>query len=144
MPEAFDLEDHVERAGCRIGEPSELQLAISEKHDAFHGPPPVRGVRRARMTRRSSVLSEASRLLEWRVWREPEGFSRNQRASWYQSTPFGRRRRVAQQRGAIAAALHRADGALCLLERRAQRLCRGGWNQREQQGERGDGPHGER
>src|SRR6516225_6943099 len=95
-------------------------------------------------TRRSSVLSEASRLLEWRVWREPEGFSRNQRASWYQSTPFGRRRRVAQQRGAIAAALHRADGALCLLERRAQRLCRGGWNQREQQGERGDGPHGER
>jgi len=44
----LDLEDHVARAGCRIGELPELQLAISEKHDAFHGPPPVRGVRRAR------------------------------------------------------------------------------------------------
>src|SRR5205807_1368285 len=50
----LDLEDHVARAGCRIGELSELQLAISEKHDAFHGPPPVRGVRRARLTRRPS------------------------------------------------------------------------------------------
>src|SRR5262245_6032893 len=61
----LDLEDHVARAGCRIGEPSQLQLAISEKHDAFHGPPPVRGNRRARLTRRSSVLSlaEASSLL---------------------------------------------------------------------------------
>src|SRR6516162_7967652 len=74
MPEAFDLEDHVARAGCRIGEPSELQLAISEKHDAFHGPPPVRGVRRARMTRRSSVLSEASRLLEWRYGESRKAF----------------------------------------------------------------------
>ena len=55
----LDLEDHVARAGCRIGEPSQLQLAISEKHDAFHGSPPVRGVRGARLTRRSSVLSEA-------------------------------------------------------------------------------------
>jgi len=26
--------DHVARAGCRIGKLSELQLAISEKHDA--------------------------------------------------------------------------------------------------------------
>src|SRR4029077_3865891 len=47
----LDLEDHVARAGYRIGELSELQLAISEKHDAFHGPPPVRDVRRARLTR---------------------------------------------------------------------------------------------
>src|SRR5262249_2440920 len=63
-------------------------------------------------------------VLEWRVWREPEGFSRNQRAS-YESTLFGRRR-VAKQRGAIAAALHRAGGALWLLKRRAQGLCRNG------------------
>src|SRR5262249_55512873 len=42
----LDLEDHVARAGCRIGELSELQLAISQKHDAFHAPPPVRDVRR--------------------------------------------------------------------------------------------------
>src|SRR5262249_16661428 len=47
----LDLKDHVARAGCRIGELSELELAISEKHDAFHGPPPVRGVRRGRPTR---------------------------------------------------------------------------------------------
>jgi hypothetical protein len=58
----LDLEDHVARAGCRIGELSELELAISEKHDAFHGSPPVRGVRRARLTVRSSVLSEACSL----------------------------------------------------------------------------------
>src|SRR5262249_53367458 len=57
----LDLEDHVARAGCRIGELSELELAISEKHDAFHGPPPVRGVGRARPTGRSSVPSEACR-----------------------------------------------------------------------------------
>jgi hypothetical protein len=95
---------------------------------------------------RQFAIMECTRVhgLEWRVWREPEGFSGNQRASWGQSTLFGRRRRVAQQRGAIAAALHRADGALCLLERRAQGLCRGGENQREEQGERGDGPHGDR
>jgi hypothetical protein len=30
-----------------------------------------------------------------------------------------------------------------LLERRAQGLRRGGENQREEQGERGDGPHGD-
>src|SRR5215475_12500415 len=75
----------------------------------------------------SGMSNSAKVVLEWRVWREPEGFSRNQRAS-YESTLFGRRR-VAKQRGAIAAALHRAGGALCLLERRAQGLCRGGWNQ---------------
>src|SRR3984893_4992360 len=46
----LDLEDHVARAGYRIGELSELQLAISEKPAAFHGPPPLRGVRRARLT----------------------------------------------------------------------------------------------
>src|SRR5262249_21908674 len=57
----LDLEDHVARAGCRIGELPELELAISEKHDAFHGPPPVRGVGRARPTGRSSVPSEACR-----------------------------------------------------------------------------------
>src|SRR5262249_11669343 len=55
----LDREDHVARAGCRIGELSELQLAISEKHDAFHGSPPVRGVRRTRPTTRSAVMSEA-------------------------------------------------------------------------------------
>src|SRR5262249_16784747 len=38
----LDLEDHVARAGARMGELSELQLAISEKYDAFHAPPPVR------------------------------------------------------------------------------------------------------
>jgi hypothetical protein len=81
--------------------------------------------------------------LESHVWRLREDFSRSQRASWHQSTLFGRRR-AAQQRGAIAAALHRADGALRLLERRAQGLRRGGENQREEQGERGDGPHGDR
>jgi len=81
--------------------------------------------------------------LESHVWRLRDGFSRSERASRYQSTLFGRRRRVAKQRGAIAAALHRADGALHLLERRAQGLCRGGWNHREQQGERGEGPHGD-
>ena len=80
--------------------------------------------------------------LESHVWRLREGFSRNERASWYQSTLFGRR--AAQQRAAIAAALHIADGALGLLERRAQGLSRGGENQREQHGERGDGPHGDR
>src|SRR5262249_52067031 len=36
-----------------------IELAISEKHDAFHGRPPLRGVRRARLARRSSVPSEA-------------------------------------------------------------------------------------
>src|SRR5215510_10565433 len=36
----LDLEDHIPRAGCRIGEVSELELAITEKHDAFHGSPP--------------------------------------------------------------------------------------------------------
>jgi Arc/MetJ-type ribon-helix-helix transcriptional regulator len=82
--------------------------------------------------------------LESHVWRLREDFSRNERASWYQSTLFGRRRRAAQQRGAIAAALHRADGALGLLERRVQGLSRGGENQREEQGERGNGPHGDR
>src|SRR5262249_72266 len=56
----LDREDHVARAGCRIWELPELELAISEKHDAFHGRPPVRGDRRGRLTRRSSVLSEAS------------------------------------------------------------------------------------
>jgi hypothetical protein len=80
----------------------------------------------------------------WRVWRLREGFPRSERASWHQSTLFGRRRRAAQQRGAIAAALHRADGALRLLERRAQGLSRGGENHREEQGERGEGPHGDR
>jgi hypothetical protein len=60
----------------------------------------------------------------WRVWRLREDFSRSERASRYQSTLFGRR--AAQQRGAIAAALHGADGALRLLERRAQGLSRGG------------------
>src|SRR6516162_2384694 len=79
--------------------------------------------------------------LESHVWRLREGFSRNERASWYQSTLFGRR--AAQQRGAIAAALHIADGALGLLERRAQGLRRGGENHREEQGERGEGPHGD-
>ena len=82
--------------------------------------------------------------LESHVWRLRDGFSRSERASWYQSTLFGRGRRAAQQRGAIAAALHRADGALRLLERRAQGLSRGGENQREEQGERGEGPHGDR
>jgi hypothetical protein len=33
----LDLEDHVTGAGCRIGEVSQLELSISEKHDAFHG-----------------------------------------------------------------------------------------------------------
>src|SRR5262249_17931351 len=33
----LDREDHVARAGYRIGELSELELSISEKHDAFHG-----------------------------------------------------------------------------------------------------------
>jgi hypothetical protein len=82
--------------------------------------------------------------LELHVWRLRDGFSRNERASWYQSTLFGRRRRAAQQRGAIAAALHGADGALRLLERRAQGLSRGGENHREEQGERGESPHGDR
>src|SRR5229473_8452874 len=40
----------------------------------------------------------------WRVWRLREGFPRSERAARYQSTLFGRR--AAQQRGAIAAALH--------------------------------------
>src|SRR5215471_15116989 len=77
----------------------------------------------------------------WCVWRLREDFSRSELASWHQSTFFGRR--AAQQRGAIAAALHGADGALGLLERRAQGLSRGGENHREQQDERGEGPHGE-
>src|SRR5215813_13354431 len=81
--------------------------------------------------------------LESHVWRLREGFSRSERASRYESTLFGRRRRVAQQRGAIAAALHGADGALGLLERRAQGLSRSGENHREEQGERGEGPHGD-
>jgi hypothetical protein len=100
--------------------------------------PPVRDHEQAAEDR---ITVEA---LEWRVWRLREGFSRNQRAAWYQSTLFDRRRRVAKQRGAIAAALHRADRALRLLERRAQGLRRGGRNHREEQGERGDGPHGDR
>ena len=29
------------------------------------------------------MATSGLRLLEWRVWRQPEGFSRNQRASWY-------------------------------------------------------------
>lgn len=94
--------------------------------------------------RERALDSFGLRLLEWRVWIWPDGFSRNQRASWYQSTLFGRRRRVAKQRGAIAAALHGADGALRLLEPRAQGLRRGGENHREEQGERSDGPHGDR
>ena len=81
--------------------------------------------------------------LEWRVWRLRDNFSRNQRASRCGPTLFRRRRRVAKQRGAIAAALHGADGALGLLERRAQGLSRGGENHREEQGERGEGPHGD-
>src|SRR5260370_8178070 len=60
----------------------------------------------------------------WRVWRLREGFSRSERAARYQSTLFGRR--AAQQRGAIAAALHGADGALGLLDPRAQGLARAG------------------
>jgi hypothetical protein len=100
--------------------------------------PPVRDHEQAAEDR---ITVEA---LEWRVWRLREGFSRNERASWYGSTLFGRRRRVAKDRGAIAAALHGADGALRLLERRAQGLSRGGENQREKQGERSDGPHGDR
>src|SRR5262249_9769367 len=125
--------------GCH--EVRELQY----RHFLVQPPParlkPAHGQRVARMSEAKSGISRpnlgpampsvrhgraVSRLLEWRVWREPEGFSRNQRASWYQSTLFGRRRRVAEQRGATAAALHIADGALCLLERRAQGLCRGG------------------
>jgi len=82
--------------------------------------------------------------LESHVWRLRAGFSRSERASRYQSTLFDRRRRAAKDRGAIAAALHRADGALGLLERRAQGLSRGGENHREEQGERGEGPHGDR
>src|ERR1700730_13054260 len=82
--------------------------------------------------------------LESHVWRLRDGFPRSERASRYQSTLCGRRRCAAQQRGAIAAALHRADGALRLLERRAQGLRRGGQNHREEQGERGEGPHGDR
>ena len=100
--------------------------------------PPIRDHEQAAEDR---ITVEA---LESHVWRLRDGFSRNQRASWYQSTLFGRRRRAAQQRGAIAAALHGADGALGLLERRAQGLCRGGEHHREEQGERGDGPHGDR
>src|SRR5215470_1166414 len=65
--------------------------------------------------------------LESHVWRLRDGFSRSER---YQSTLFGRRRRAAKDRGAIAAALHRADGALGLLERR-------------EQGKRGNGFHGD-
>src|SRR5215468_4033087 len=85
--------------------------------------PPVRDHAQAAEER---ITVEA---LESHVWRLREGFSRNERASWYQSTLFGRR--AAQQRGAIAAALHIADGALSLLERRAQGLRRGGENHRE-------------
>src|SRR5262249_5307518 len=33
----LDLEDHVSGAGGRIGKLSQLQLAVSNKHDAFHG-----------------------------------------------------------------------------------------------------------
>jgi hypothetical protein len=36
-PRGLDLEDHVSGAWGRIGELSQLQLSISEKHDAFHG-----------------------------------------------------------------------------------------------------------
>src|SRR5262249_25924020 len=59
---------------------------ISEKHDAFHGPPPVRGVRRARLTRRSFVLSEAigsrsAHVSEQREIRQPRQ-SRNRRGIW--------------------------------------------------------------
>ena len=39
--------------------------------------------------RERALGSSGLRLLEWRVWREPEGFSWHQRASWYQSTLFG-------------------------------------------------------
>jgi len=99
---------------------------------------------RAMDARERALGSSGLRLLEWRVLRWPDGFSRNQRASWYDSTLFGRRRRVAKPRGAIAAALHGADGALGLLERRPQGLSRGGENHREEQGERGEGPHGDR
>jgi hypothetical protein len=100
--------------------------------------PPVRDHEQAAEDR---ITVEA---LESHVWRLRDGFSRSERASWSESTFFGRRRRAAQQRGAIAAALHRADGALRLLERRAQGLRRGGENHREEHGERGDGPHGDR
>ena len=100
--------------------------------------PPVRDHEQAAEDR---ITVEA---LESHVWRLRDSFSRNERASRHQSTLFGRRRRAAQQRGAIAAALHGADGALRLLERRAQGLRRGGQNHREEQGERGDGPHGDR
>src|SRR5260221_6677254 len=71
----------------------------------------------------------------WRVWRLREGFPRSERAARYQSTLFGRR--AAQQRGAIAAALHGADGALRLLERPAQGLSRGGAEPRDEPGQRG-------
>src|SRR5262245_29510583 len=66
----LDLEDHVARAGCRIGEPSQLQLAISEKHDAFHGPPPVRAVRRAQMTR--AWTHKRGLWPNVRCWGEPD------------------------------------------------------------------------
>src|SRR5262249_35461844 len=82
--------------------------------------PPVRDHEQAAQDR---ITVEA---LESHVWRLREDFSRNERASWHQSTLFGRRRRAAKQRGAVAAALHGADGALRLLERRAQGLRRGG------------------
>jgi hypothetical protein len=39
--------------------------------------------------RERALGSSGLRLLEWRVWREPEEFSRHHRASWYQSTLFG-------------------------------------------------------
>ena len=65
--------------------------------------------------RERALGSSGLRLLEWRVWREPEGFSRHQRASWYQSTLFGVDGGALRNIGVtIAAPLHVADGAFVL------------------------------
>jgi hypothetical protein len=41
---SLDLEHHVARARSRIGKVAQLELAVTDKHDAFHGNPPARAL----------------------------------------------------------------------------------------------------